>query len=122
MNLFSVVATISNGQPKPNYSPRMRRSIDSTLCKWEPWRENSRTWNHKHQQVFWWTAKSLLVGNAHVFPKAFGSPPDIIASEREIFKWAGERVMEGFQLPRRILDYFKWHKSALRQTQGSGLA
>lgn len=106
----------------PNHSPRRRRRVDSTLCKWEHWRGKSWTWNHKHQQVFWWAAKSLLVGNAHVFPKAFGLPPDIIASEREIFKWAGERVMEGLQLPRRILDYFKWHQSALRQTQGSGLA
>lgn len=57
------------------------------------------TWNYEHQPTFWCAAKSLLVGNAHVFPKPFGSPPDIIASEREIFKWSGVRVMEGFQLP-----------------------
>lgn len=80
------------------------------------------TWNYEDQPAFWWTAKSLLVGNAHVFPKSFGSPPDVIASEREIFKWAGVRVMEGFQLPSCILDYFKWHKSALRQTHISGPA
>ena len=59
-----------------------------------------------------------LLEKCPVFPKPFGSPPDGTPSAREISQWAGVRVMEGFQLPRCILDYFKWHGWTLRLTQG----
>lgn len=105
-NLLSWLHHESWMNPSPKYSPRMKSRVDSALYKMETLL--------RRVNLELWTPASFVGGQPKpcwkcpIFPKPFGLPPDGTPSAREISKCAGARVMEGFQLSRCILDYFKW--------------